>query len=135
MTAEAMVMPGLAKNPAKNRQTTMDARLVDNPVPRLNNIIAGMHTAYTPIRPRFSLRVDVIIDPMARPRLYIENGSTIMVAEARKSCCNLSRAGAITEAAKVLWVERLESAPMNGDLNESIELSRQLTTGRPALPP
>lgn len=69
ITAEAMVMPGLAKKPAKNRQMIREAILLENPVPRTKSNNPVMQTLYTPERPKCSLMVAVIIDPRARPRL------------------------------------------------------------------
>lgn len=102
ITADAIVIPGLAKKPAKNRQTITDAILFEKPVPSTKSSSAVIHTLYTPERPKCSLNVDVTMDPRARPKLYIGKGTTATVAEMAKSCCNFSRAGAMVLDANVL---------------------------------
>ena len=69
IVADAMLIPGLPKSPAKNLQMMRAAMPLETPAPSVNRANMGKQTMYTALRPNVSLDGEPRMDPNARPRL------------------------------------------------------------------
>jgi len=72
---------GPPKKPAKNRQTTNDAKLLDTPAPMMKRLKMGKLMKYTGDRPSRSLRCGVMIGAKAMPTRYSDIGKIAAVID------------------------------------------------------
>jgi hypothetical protein len=85
IVAEALLMAGDAKTPAKNLHTINDAAFCDRPAPNMKRAKTGVVVKKTTLRPKVSLKGLPAKGPKAIPMLYSESGRMATSSETPNS--------------------------------------------------